>query len=746
MPNRRLLVLIGLLVLLPGLAQAQQTVQRSQVELLPVGPPPGELSPRPYGLYDFHTSLEIGGQVTDIHGNNEVYRSQVNSSDGVRVFGFNFEGKARDPGAFFTRMYIRGAGFGGDPYDWLYYGLSKDRWFDFKASYVRSDYFFAYPGWARDQHQNDQARRRQSYELTLFPQRPLRIRLGYFRNSSFGNTFTTFDFSRDEFFMFEPLRQTSDEYRIGADWNIQKWSFFFDYSWRHFRNDRFVTLPDGPLPNPGNNLFTPPTSTSTTYLNFLDRLYPGRAHIPYVRFTVAGRPHPTFDLSARIVYSRAKFDYTRSEIEDGQTFNPPGPPPPHLITALTDSLGDVIRPNTLFDISGVWRPWRGLTISDTFRFNGFDISGGNLNNFFNLCTPATTTSACNLGASGENLINLIDVDYVVNRFEVRYDFTRWLGVRAGERYLHRNTLMHHTTFECDNAFLPGCAGGTLIVDEENEPATRVANVLLLGGEFRPTRSFNVFVDYERGGIDSVFNRIRRGLRHTARVRARWEPTQGVRLNASFVHFDLTAPSPDVDSNQRNHGVTLDFSLSRWQRFYWYIGYARNDISSFTSIGRELTTGFALVDGFTGVDCTLTGGTWLRNVALGLPCRPATYIDNSNYAYFDFGARIVRNLYGEVGYRVLTATGTYAPSNPEGACPLIYFGPCDTYPIDPVTSQVSRIEWGGLNYHQPSASLRYAFNDNITWKAGWRWYGYNVKHGFMSDYKAHIVTTSLVLSF
>lgn len=750
MRTRILFLLVGLLALAPLCgASAQQTVQRSEVEILPIGPPPSELAPRPWGLYEWHGVFELGGQSVDVHGNNGVYRSQVNYTDGVRLYTLNLEGKATDPGAFFSRTYLRGSGWGGDPYNWAQYGVSKDRWFDFKGSYVRSDYYFQYPGFARDQHRNDQQRRRQSYELTLFPGRPLRVRLAYFRNSSFtagfSPTLTTFDFSRDEFAFFEPLRQTSDEYLLGLDWNLRQWSFFLDYSWRHFRNDRFLTVVTPPVPNPGNNLFTPPTSTNTTFLNFADRFYPGRGHVPYLRFTVTGRPHPKFDLSARLVYSRAKFEFTRFEIEDGQTFNPSGAPPPSLITAVTGSNGNMIRPNTLFDISGNWRPLKGLTVSDTFRFNGFDISGADLNNFFNLCSVAT--SACVPGFSGERMANLFDVNYFVNRFEIRYDFTRWLGVRAGERHLHRDTLMMHTDVACDGSTLPGCLGGTLTADVEREPAVRVANVLTLGGDFKPTKSFSLFVDWERGGIDSVFNRIRRGHHTTARVRARWEPTQGARVSVSYVHFDLRAPAPEVDSKQRNRGFTLDFALTRWQRFYWDIGYARNDVSSFTDIGRVNFAGdFVFVDGFTGVDCVFVGTVPFRNVALGLPCRPSTYIDNNNYAYFDFGGRIVGNLHGELGYRVFTATGTYPPSDPEGTCPFIFSGPCRPFRTDPVTGAPVRLEWGGLNYHEPHAALKYVFNDNITWKAGWRWYGYNLKSGTLTDYKAHIVTVSALFTF
>lgn len=742
MRTRILIVLIGLLVLLASPALAQQSQKRSEVELLPVGPPAKELTPKTWRLYDFHTTMEIGGQFADRHGSLEVYRSQVNYTSGARLFGFNFEGKARDPNALFTRMYFQAGGWGGDPYNWFRYGLSKDKWFDLKADYLRSDYFFIIPGFARNQHRNDQQRRRQNFDLTLLPQRKVRFRLGYSRNSSFGPTLTTYDFSRDEFTMFEPLRQTYDEYKIGADWNIQRWSFFFDYSWRHFRNDRFLEVVTPPVPNPGNSV--PPPATNTAFLNVANRFYPGRGHIPYVRFTIAGRPHRTLDVSARILYSRAKFDYSRFELNDGRTYDPSGAPVSVLITSLLNSLGSTIRPNTVADLSVNWRPVPKLTISDTFRFNGFNISGGDVTNTSTGCSAVST--ACVSGSSAENLINLIDVDYFVNRFEIRYDPVRWLGLRAGERHAHRDTRMVHNTFDCAGAFLPGCTGGTLTFDQEIEPATRVTNVLLLGGDFRPHRTFGLFVDYERGGIDSTFNRIRRGHRVTARVRGRWEPTPGVRFNASWVQFDLRAPSPDVDSNQRNRGFSLDFGLTRWQRFYWDIGYSRNDVSSFTDIGRRTGGAFLLVDGPTGVDCTLSGGVWLRSTTLGLPCRPSTYIDNNNYAYFDLGGRLVGNLHGEVGYRVFSASGTYAPSDPEGTCPLIYFGPCSDFPSLLPTFPVIRVEWGGFNLHEPHAQLQYVFSDNVSLKAGWRWYGYNVKRGSLSDYKAHIVTTSLVVKF
>ena len=116
--------------------------------------------------------------------------------------------------------------------------------------------------------------------------------------------------------------------------------------------------------------------------------------------------------------------------------------------------------------------------------------------------------------------------------------------------------------------------------------------------------------------------------------------------------------------------------------------------------------------------------------------------NDNYAYIDLGGRLVGNLHGDVGYRVVTNTGTFPPSDPVGACDPFVPGACDNLTgLEPLG-----INFGGLNYHQPHAALRFVLNGNISFKAGWRWYGYNVKQGTASDYKAHFITTSLLLRF
>ena len=680
-------VLSGLLILvapsLAGPAAAQQSKKASDVDFLPVEPPQ-ERAYRPWDPYSLSVRLEVGGQIVDVSGNQDVYNSHQNYRDGFRVFDFNIRGKGQN-GALLTDFYVDGGGWVNEPYSWARFGFSKDNWFDFRGSFRESEYNWLFPGFARSQHANDTERRLQTYDLTLFPKKKVRVKLGYSRNSSFGLALTSLDFSRDEFPLFEPIRQTYDEYRIGAEWTVARWNFFTQYNYRFVRNDREFSLVDDF--DPGNN------PTNNTSLSRADRLHPIRAKVPSVRFTVAGRPRDTLEVTARILYSDISMDATRDELNVGidRSGNPTE------ITTGTTAEGS--RPSTVADGAVTWRPVRGLSISNTFRFNQFTIAGFQMTGFSTFDPVGGTTTL-----SGETFQSLLKFKSYLNRLEGRYDFNRSVGVRVGYLYTTRDVSMQHIE---DG------------VPEPLEDTELDTNTLLLGANFRVNRKFRLFFDWEHGTFDNVFTRLSAADIDRVRVRTRWQPVRGVRFNTSWFLFDSTNPNPLINSDQENRGYSLDFQFSRFDRGYLNLGYARNDINSVTDI-----------------EFFIGGG-------LGLQRATSIYVANDNYAYADFGGRIVGNLYGDAGYRVVFNAGTFPASDPVGACVTGEVGSsCDNTPVlDPLN-----LNRGGLNYHQPHAALRYAFSDNVSWKAGWRWYGYNVKQGTLSDYKAHIVTTSLVLNF
>ncbi|MGH9804188.1 MAG: hypothetical protein ACRD4D_03365, partial [Candidatus Acidiferrales bacterium] len=493
---------------------------------------------------------------------------------------------------------------------------------------------------------------------------------------------TTYDFSRDEFPLLEPIRQTYDEYRLGAEWSLGLWNFFAQYGYRFVRNDREFSL----LANfdPGNLL------TGTTNLTEVERLYPIRAKVPSIRFTVAGRPHKTLDVTARLLYSDISMTANRDELNRGRTFN-------NLSQEiLLETAAEGGRPQTVADGAISWRPVEGLTLSNTLRFYQFHINGSQATD---IATRNTVTNVTTL--TDELFQSHLQFQSYYNRFEGRYDFNRTVGVRAGYIYTHRDVAIQ------------GIEDGVADPCETTELDT---HSLLLGGDIRVNRTFRLFVDWEHGEFDNVFTRLSAADIDRFRVRTQWTPTRGVRFNTSWFLFDSDNPNPLIESLQENRGYALDLQFFRYERGYVNLGYARNDINTETDI--------------------------LFFVANVLRQGTAIYTANDNYAYLDFGGRLFGKLYADAGYRVVFNSGTFPASDPLGTCVPFEVGSCNNVTgLDPLF-----VNWGGLNYHQPHAGVRYSFSDNVSWKGGWRWYGYNQKTGAFSDYKAHIVTTSLVLNF
>jgi hypothetical protein len=785
-------VLLGVLVSLGTLpAAAQQTQKRSEVELWPVGPPE-EISYRPWDPYNLSFALEVGGQIADVSGNHDVFDTQQNYRDGFKVFSFNFRGEEKDTGAFLTDFYVQGGGWANEPYSWTKFGFSKEKWFDFRGQFRESEYRFYFPlghTFGRNLHRDWTERRFQDYDLTIFPKQKFRVKLGYSRNSTFGPTFTTADFDRDVLLLFEPLRQTYDEYTIGAEWNIQRWLILGEYGYRYFRNDRCMDNPDlrctfenldDPVMgdrNQGENLPTSGHGADATAADIFRRSYPARGKVPFARVNLVGRPHRTLEVSAGLRYSSAESEFTYAQNFVGHSRQLSAVPldVPNVFETI-DAFGRSLRPLTTFDGNITWRPVPRLTLTNNFQFRGYTQSGF-------IDEEITEDVGLPTEDTEEVFVStIVDLDTFFDRIEGRYDFTNWFGVRAGFSITKRDYRFFE--FEIEDGtihFEQECVDDFGVQAEHCETNKYTNRSFLYGADLRLNRRAQFFFDAEIGNHKSVFTRVSPANIERYRLRSRFEPWDGIKFNYSWFLFDTSnsnlptrnpaeidgfVTEPELIPGQhrtQNLGFAVDFQLARWERGYFDVGYSRNDITTLTDVIYRTEGGGG------------PGGSDFYH-------RPvAEYILNDNYFYFDVGGRIAGNLYGEAGYRVVFDTGTFPasdptdpctvqtylafsggfilpdparePGTPEGCGDFVYgfpFDPADSPPSGDGSDRVAEVtgfpDGGGLKYHQPHASVRYGVNDNITWKFGWRYYRYNVNLGTFSDYKAHVVTTSVVLNF
>ena len=223
---KKSVVLLALLALLvPSLALAQDSDETQT---------PGRMM----GRYQVRQNIELGGRVTDTNGNQQMYDTLVNLQSGPRMLNQDLSMRSTDrKGGLFDSLYLSSFGFGGDPNDLLRLRVEKNKWYNFVGLYRRDQNFFddnlfgstlntVYPvgtngllsnyGYVNSPKFQSTTRNMGDFNLTLLPQSPVRVRLGYSRNDNQGFVGNTIE-SPQAFGIINNFRSTSDRYQFGVD-------------------------------------------------------------------------------------------------------------------------------------------------------------------------------------------------------------------------------------------------------------------------------------------------------------------------------------------------------------------------------------------------------------------------------------------------------------------------------------------------------------------------------------------------
>ena len=275
-------------------------------------------------------SVEFGGRIAYTNGNQQLYDTLVNLQSGPRLLGqeLTVRPMARGGGGVFDTLYLNSFGFGGDPNDMARLRIEKGKWYNFVALYRRDQNFFDFnlfanplnlnpgigaalnttnfnpttmPWYVNSPHLQDTTRNMGDFNLTLFPQSVVRIRLGYARNVNQGTVDTTLE-SPIRSIISEYYHSLSDRYQIGVDFRVLKrTTISIDQFFEHdklnpnFNDDNLSFLdratgtpvdigipfpPSGCTPVrgvtfPGNNVYVPSTPCNIGLFSF-NRIRNGR--------------------------------------------------------------------------------------------------------------------------------------------------------------------------------------------------------------------------------------------------------------------------------------------------------------------------------------------------------------------------------------------------------------------------------------------------------------------------------------
>ena len=470
--------------------------------------PEGKIS----GNYVVTQSVEFGLRFADNNGSEGTYNSMVGLHTGPRLLGQTLGMRSiNHTGSLFDNLWMSSFGYGGDPERATRLRMYKNHWYDLAASYRYDINPFDYNLLANplvpanvyapnsvSPHYMHTRRNFGDFSLTIAPQSPVRLRLGYSRNVNEGPAATSYH-EGTEILLNENFRNRSDRYQLGVDWKFARktqlsYDFFFDH------NKLDTTAFDGSVGNftsngvpadlgiiydpfnsqPCANTPTPVVSSSgaikpncALYLHY-SRSAPTRTDFPTSQLSLVSNYWNKLDVTASGSYSsgRSKMDnfdelaraYVSRTNETG--FQVSGPAVIDRISTNAD-FGVTYRISDQWSVSNQFRYlyWRIPAMwnsSETACYANVIPSGANPANVFSpsgpmaagatgclpdaftgsLAIPITATPTVLTSSSGGNLIDETFLHYygqrtISNTTLLEVEANRHFGAHIGFRYGNR---------------------------------------------------------------------------------------------------------------------------------------------------------------------------------------------------------------------------------------------------------------------------------------------------------------------
>jgi hypothetical protein len=743
------------------------------------------------GNYNYQGSAEFGYRFVDVTGNEAIYGTYVDEREGPRLLEQTLSMRSLNHEAtLFDNLYVSSFGWGGDPENVGRARISKNKWYNFGASFRRDINFWNYNLLANplnptnsfipvtdSPHEFHTTRRMYDYNLTILPQSPVRFRLGYTRNNMEGPSFNSFHEGTDVL-LFQNWRTLLDGYQAGVDVRLlPRTNISYDQFLQYYRGDTnwqdqnltfrlsdgtpvdagliYNTTANQPCSNtpvPVFNSSTDPSTLKATcngYLSY-NRFAPVRVSYPVEQLTLQSRYFRRLDISARGSYSSSD----------------------SKVNGYNESyLGLVTRTaQRTFDISGQTRTKRvvanadfGVTVHvtdrfrlvDSFRFSNFRIPGSFVENelsAFPLTTPGSMlgtiatydpatcpsnaascpkhSSSSPADVSSATVIRFLGQNSKYNTFEAEYDFTRRIGARIGYRF-GRRRIPFRVSESVDELFYPSSPNRGDCASEPLNPDG--------------TCSFAGEIANEEGLVEVN--------EHSGLFGIWVHPTDALRVNFDAELFSGdNAPTRITPRNLQRYKGRVQFKPYNWMNVSGSVNVleSRNNIPDVLHREHNRNYGFSTMvnpkswlgfevgynydDIFSTTNIcyviTATPPTDSTLCRVGTPFLAAEslYDNKIHFGYTTVMFKPVKRVTVNLGYNATGSTG-------------------NTLILSPTPDSLGTLD---MIYHKPMAGVEVELAKGFSWRTMWGYYGYNEKSdpGVLPnrDFHSNSATLSLRYAF
>ena len=519
---------------------------------------------------DVPLDLELGYRWTDVSGNEDMFRNQVNEREGFQIRALSYGlGDIRGTNAI-DHFRIDAADLGIGPNGLFRLEAGRTGYWKLNASYRMTDFYSNYPtianpfleaGSLESQHAYDRTRTTMDVDLELLPGKAVRPLVGFSYSRYAGPGLTTYHVGQDEFGLDQDLKEKDTEYRIGVAFDAGAFSGQVVQGWRQFRGEETLRLSTGAGAgnNPGTILGVPITLTSLTRTSKTD------IDTPVTSAVVTGKLGKAVRLTG--TYVRAKADG-----EDESSENLAG----NLVSF------DILRYfKTLAEQTSATSEalsWRGSIRADVHVSNGFDVTAGYTRRSreldgYGLVNDLYGSTTMFSGFDPRDVTTILQSQTRLEREEDIFDVRASLkvagpfSVRIGYSENQADILVVNDPSE---VVIPGGQGGQY----DRKVGT------FDGGLLFKLSGVSLGVDYVTQNADNAVMRTDFLDRDRIRVRGAWEPAKWFRIGATAEQIDTENDDAGygLDGKVKTYAGDLEVGPWNWLRLRFGMGRFEADNS------------------------------------------------------------------------------------------------------------------------------------------------------------------------
>lgn len=428
------------------------------------------------------TEVQVGYRWTNVSGNEDLYRTQINEQDGFILRSLSFFTTA---GAAADHFRLDATDLGTGPTSGIRIDTGKTGTYRLRLGYRNFESFSALPAFANPllgqgiipgQHTYDRTRTMFDADFELLSLSKITPFIGYSYNRNEGPGRTTYAIGGDEFRLDSDLDENEREIRVGASFDLWKFRGTLVQGWRSLESDEDLTLIAGAGNgnNPGNVGGRPVNAETIT------RTSNTEIDAPFTNLFLTGNLTSRLNVAANFTRFSAENDGSESESATGN-FTSFGLG--RFFSGLTESVAANAENDTWRgNLRGEFAFTDAVTFLAGYRAEHREVTGrGLIDSLFR----DTITFG---GIDRRDIEEILDTENLLERDEGVFS----AGVVARPpgpvsfRFEFRNTSQDLTlTPALEEIVVPGNQGG----DFEREIRTYDTTVMLAKGPFSATASW-----------------------------------------------------------------------------------------------------------------------------------------------------------------------------------------------------------------------------------------------------------------